>query len=202
MKLTSPVLVSMLNNAASVPPRLQVKLVVPSGSLATAWYTVSVLFSGTVAVSPEVIVSNGAPCTVKGRVAASLMKPVPASVWVALMVSAPSWKPARSLGVMLMDQLPEPSTRAVEPAAGTQPLEKKRLMVAPGTPVPLMLKALRDSPVSTLSSPVIALIVGSGAKSSLRMVPLAVPVVMVAPLGLLRVMVKPSSLSPTVSPRT
>ena len=44
--------------------------------------------------------------------------------------------------------------------------------------------------------------VGGGGTSSLRMVPLAAPLTMVAPLGLLRVTVKPSSGSTRVSPLT
>ena len=133
--------------------------------------------------------------------ATSLLKPVLARLWLALTCSEPTSKPATSMGLMLIDQLPRPSTKAVAPPTSTVPLEKDRLTVAPATPVPLMLKPAWDSAVVTLSSSVIAAITGSGA-SSLRMVPLMAAVVISAPLGLVRVTVKPSSSSTTMSPLT
>ena len=45
----------MVNSAASAPPRLQLRVVPASGSLAVAWYTVPLLFSGTEELPPEVM---------------------------------------------------------------------------------------------------------------------------------------------------
>ena len=97
------------------------------------------------------------------RVAASLVKPVPARVWATKMVSSPTPKPAISLETMAeYDQLPALSTVVVAPKSGAVPLSKERLMVAPTTPVPVIKKPEPPSLASTLSSPVIASIVGSG----------------------------------------
>ena len=54
-KLTAPVALSMLKKSLSVPPRVQLSVVPASRSLAVAWYTVPVLYSGTEELPPEVM---------------------------------------------------------------------------------------------------------------------------------------------------
>ena len=102
----------MVNRAASTPPRLQLRVVPASGSLAVAWYTVPLLFSGTDAVAPEVMVGGlfggTLPCWTNSNTSSVKGLAMPTT-------------PLRRLAATLLLSPPPPSPVELNPQVTTEP---------------------------------------------------------------------------------